>query len=250
MTHRPRLGRAAVVASILVLALSAGPVAAAKPGGVGGGGGGKPGYPDRVTWSGFEWQVKTSTSAVGPGPNVFSRANVGVDEGTDELTLSITQQNGKWTAAEIIGPHLGYGTYTFTVESNVSSLDPNVVLGLFTWSDRARFAHREIDIEVARWGEVGGTTNAQFVVQPWDIAGHLERYSISASGPTVHSFTWRPGSVEFVSAGTTWVYAGSDVPPSQDERIRINLWLFGGRAPMDGNGVIVRLSSFTFTPAL
>jgi len=246
MTHRPRLGRAAVVASILVLALSAGPVAAAKPAGAGGGG--KPGYPDRLTWSGFEWQVKTSTSAVGPGPNVFSKENVTVDAATDSLTLQIAFRNGKWTAAEIIGPQRGYGTYTFTVESNVSSLDPNVVLGLFTWSDRARFAHREIDIEVARWGEVGGTTNAQFVVQPWDVAGHLERYSISTSGPTVHSFAWQPTRVDFLSAGESWAYTGSGIPPSQDERIRINLWLFGGRAPMDGNGVVVRLSSFTFTP--
>jgi hypothetical protein len=244
MTHRPRLGRAAVVASILVLALSAGPVAAAKPGGVGGGGGGKPGYPDRVTWSGFEWQVKTSTSAVGPGPNVFSKENVRVVDG--DLVMEIAFRNGRWTTAEIIGPHLGYGTYTFSIESDVTNLDSWAVLGLFTWSDRARFNNREIDIEVADWGDPATEGNAQVVVQPWDAAGHLKRYTIADSGPTVHSFVWQPDRVDFSSARTTWAYTGSGIPPSQDERIRINLWLFQGHAPT--SAVTVRFDSFTFMP--
>ncbi|MDQ4089270.1 MAG: hypothetical protein M3163_03045 [Actinomycetota bacterium] len=47
-------------------------------------------------------------------------------------------------------------------------LDPNVVLGLFSWSDDPAYNYREIDIEVARWGDVAGDTNAQYVVQPWD----------------------------------------------------------------------------------
>jgi len=232
----------AALLSILLLALAAGPVAAAKPAGAGGGG--KPGYPDRVTWSGFEWQVKTSTSAVGPGPNVFSKDNVRLD-GTD-LLMEIAYRNERWTTAEIIGPHLGYGTYTFEVNSDLTSLDPWVVLGLFTWSDRARFNNREIDIEVADWGDSASEGNAQFVIQPWDAAGHLRRYGIADSGPTVHAFTWRPDRVDFSSAGTTWTYAGSGIPPSLDERIRINLWLFQGHAP--ASGVEVRISSFRFTP--
>ena len=248
MVHRPRLARVAVVVAILMLVGSAAPVAAAKPPGAGGGGGGggKPGYPDRVTWAGRTWQIKSSTSAVGPGPNVFSKENVRVENG--ELVLEIVQRSGRWTAAEVIGPHLGYGTYTFTVESDVSGLDPNVVLGMFTWSDRARFNHREIDIEVARWGNADDPTNAQFVVQPHDTPGNLQRYAIADTGRTVHSFTWAPGSVEFASAGSTWSRSGSFVPPSQDEQIRINLWLFRGAAPLDGQPVQIRFSGFEFSP--
>ena len=40
---------------------------------------GKPGYPDKITWNGVIWDVKTSQSAVGPGPNLFSASNVSVD---------------------------------------------------------------------------------------------------------------------------------------------------------------------------
>jgi len=33
---------------------------------------GKPGYPTQIAWSGRTWQVKSSQSKVGPGPNYFS----------------------------------------------------------------------------------------------------------------------------------------------------------------------------------
>lgn len=50
-------------------------------------------------------------------------------------------------AAEVIlSESLGYGTYSFTVSSPIGDLDPNVVLGLFTWSDDPAYHHREIDV--------------------------------------------------------------------------------------------------------
>lgn len=109
--------------AVLLVVTSAAPAFAA----------GKPGYPDKVTWSGTTWAIKTSRSRVGPGPNVFDKANVSVDE-NDGLHLRIAKSaTGTWTCAEIIGPtSYGYGTYTFTLASPVDALDPNVVLGLFT----------------------------------------------------------------------------------------------------------------------
>lgn len=216
---------------------------------------GKPGYPDKVSWSGESWAIKTSRSAVGPGPNVFSKSNVSVDA-QGRLHLRIARDgSGAWTAAEIIGPRTyGYGTYTFTIDSAVDDLDPNVVLGLFTWSDRARFAHREIDIEFARWGSATDPTNAQFVVQPYDVANHLRRFTQPAATGTTHRFTWRPGRIDWESrdaAGAViaaYTYAGADVPPSGDERVRLNLWLFQGAAPTDGQPVEVVIRSFAFTP--
>src|SRR5258706_1930305 len=155
--------RAAFLAVAAALALASTSVAA-----------GKPGYPDRVTWHGLSWQVKTSNAAVGPGPNIFSRANVNVDT-SGFLHLHIARDaSNRWTTAEVIAPtSYGYGTYTFTVATPLDAFDPNVVLGLFTWSDKAPYAHREIDFEAARWGNAADPTNAQFVVQPYNLAGHL-----------------------------------------------------------------------------
>ena len=216
---------------------------------------GKPGYPDRVLWGGISWQVKTSNAAVGPGPNIFSRTNVSVVAG-DKLHLQIQKDSsGRWTTAEIIGPtSYGYGTYTFTVGSPVNALDRNVVLGLFTWSDRAPYAHREIDFEAARWGNAADPTNAQFVVQPYDLANHLVRFDVSNAVRTRQQFTWRAGQVTFVStrldtgASQTFTYTGADVPKPGDERVHLNLWLFGGAAPSNGAPVDVVIESFQFVP--
>ena len=215
---------------------------------------GKPGYPDRIAWSGATWSIKTSRSAVGPGPCRYDKANVGVD-GQGNLRLRIQQSGSTWTCAEVIGPtSFGYGTYTFTIESDVSDLDPNVVLGMFTWSDKALYAHREIDIEFARWGSTTDPTNAQYVVQPHDTPGRLKRFTQPAATGTTHRFTWQPGVITWESrtaAGAlidAFTYTGSGVPLPGDERVRLNLWLFGGRAPLDGQPVEVLVRSFAFAP--
>ena len=242
LRRRPTI---ALPAALVVLALFASPVAGA----------GKPGYPDRVTWSEATWSIKTSRSAVGPGPNVFSLANVSVDA-TGALHLRIANDGtGKWSCAEVIGPtSLGYGTYTFRLASRDDNLDPNVVLGLFTWSDKAPYAHREIDIEFARWGSAADPTNAQYVVQPAATTGHLTRFTQSATTASTQTFEWRAGRITWQSVdatGTTIAartYLGADVPRPGDERVRLNLWLFGGSAPINGAAAEVVVSSFTFSP--
>jgi hypothetical protein len=245
LVHRRAPGSLAGLAvAALLLATGVMPVAAA----------GKPGYPDSITWGGQPWSVKTSRSPVGPGPCVFAKANAFVDA-TGSLHLRIARPAGTWTCAEIIGPaSYGYGTYTFTLDSRVDALDANVVLGLFTWSDRAPYAHREIDIEFARWGNPADPTNAQYVVQPYATAGHLARFTQPSTTTSTQSFTWRAGQVSWRSvdgAGAqiaSYSYAGKDVPLPGDERVHLNLWLFNGSAPTDGQPVEIVVRSFAFAP--
>jgi hypothetical protein len=245
LAHRRAPGglRALGLAALLLVA-SVVPTAAA----------GKPGYPDALSWGGLTWSVKTSRSAVGPGPCVFAKANASVDA-TGSLHLKIAQSAGTWTCAEIIGPtSYGYGTYTFTLASSVGALDPNVVLGLFTWSDKAPYAHREIDIEVARWSSAIDNTNAQYVVQPYATAKHLKRFLQTATTTSTQTFTWRAGQISWQSvdgSGTlidSYSYSGTDVPLPGDERVHLNLWLFNGAAPTNGQPVDVAVSSFSYAP--
>jgi len=244
---RSRARRLVPAAAVIVLLVATSPSAAA---------GGKPGYPDTVTWRSDSWQVKTSRSPVGPGPNVFARENVSVDPVTDDLHLQITRNaSGVWTTAEVISPRsYGYGTYTFELASRVDSFDANVVLGLFTWSDKAPYAHREIDIELARWGNAADTTNGQYVVQPYDKANHLRRFTQGALGTSIQRFTWRAGSIAWETRDAanglvaSYTYTGAGVPVPGDERVRLNLWLYQGAAPSDGAPVDVAIRSFTFTP--
>jgi len=223
--------------------------------------------PNAFHWCGYDWDVKTSGGFLfGPGPNLFSDStnNVWVDA-SGKLHLRITSQNGQWYCAEVISRReFGYGTYRFFIDSVVDSLNPNVVLGLFTYDDdpTSTGGHRELDVEISRWANAADTNNAQFVVQPYQITGNLTRWAIPVgAAPTTHSFTWSNGRVDFVSHNgnfvpppasvpqiTTWSNTGGSIPAPGNERLHMNLWLFNGAAPSDGQQVEVVTSRFAFIP--
>ena len=156
-------------------------------------------------WSGLDWTVKTSAGPVGPGPNYFSDStnNVSVDA-QGRLHLKITHP-GNWYCAEIVSQRtLGYGNYVFHVDGTPATLDPNIVLGLFTWSNATNQNHREIDVEYARWSSVTDLNNAQFTVQPAPPS-HFVRYRIPPTATnSISAFNWQTNNVVFLcSTGTS-----------------------------------------------
>ena len=115
------------------------------------------------------------------------------------MHLRITHVGSTWQCAEIVSQTTpGYGTYAFHLASPVDALDPNVILGLFTWTDQPDFTHREIDFEGGRWVDPSDFANAQFVIQPYYLPGHLVRYRIP-NPPTnaVPSFNWQTNAIAF-----------------------------------------------------
>lgn len=214
-----------------------------------------------IFFSGREWRVKTGTELLGPGPNLFSDShdNVWTDR-MGRLHLRITHVNGAYHCAEVKSlESFGYGSYVFHLDSAVAGLEPNAVLGLFTWADSAEFNHREIDIEFSRWGDAENA-NSQYVVQPFDTPGNMERFDLLASDwPSVHGFEWRTTFVEFRSLRgnsfdseepenviNTYHYNGNDIPRRGGENARMNLWLFGGAPPQNGQESEVIVSAFEF----
>ena len=222
-------------------------------------------YPDPrwVSFSGYDWWVKTSAGLVGPGPNYFSDStnNVWLD-GQGQLHLRITNRSNQWQCAEIVSARtFGYGSYRFQLASPANNLDPNTVLGLFTWSDDPAYADREIDIECSRWSNAADPNNAQYVVQPYNLGGHLARYAVPAGQTNATLlWTWETNRVSFQSQRgsfspspspanviSNWTYTLT-VPPTGDENVRLNLWLINGSAPTDHQEVEVVISSFLFLP--
>ena len=214
-----------------------------------------------VFFAGHEWLVKSSQVPVGPGPNIFSDSsdNVWVDQ-DGYLHLKITKKDDSYQCAELISREsFGYGTYTFHLDSRVDNLDENVVLGLFTWSDAPEYNHREIDIEFSRWGDPM-SANAQWVVQPWDTPGNMERFNIRPGDvPSTHCFTWHSDSIKFWGVygndGWTsipnniiheWSYMGSDTPVPGGENVRMNLWLMWGYPPVNEEETEVVIGDFEF----
>ncbi|MGH6635400.1 MAG: hypothetical protein ACRED0_04455 [Gammaproteobacteria bacterium] len=92
--------------------------------------------------------------------------------------MKITRSGGRWYCAEVVSADsFGFGTYRFSLDSPVDALDPNVVLGLFTWSDDPAYNNREIDIEFTRWGDPNNQ-NAQYVVQPYTLPQNIIRFDM------------------------------------------------------------------------
>lgn len=210
----------------------------------------------RLAFSGYEWRVRASSVPLGPGPNYFtdSEENIWVDaEG--RLHLRVLKRDERWLAAEAISERsFGYGTYRFEVSSRADLLDPRLVAGLFTWDNDPFSNHREIDVELSRWGEADND-NAQFVVQPWTNPDNIYRFDIGGLAPTVHQFVWGPGRVDFASfsaVGDTlaaWTYRDEGVPPAGAEQVRINLWLLNGEPPFNSSGGELVVDRFEFVAA-
>jgi len=215
-----------------------------------------------LQFSGYDWTVKSSSRRVGPGPNYFSDSNDNVTvDSQGQLHLKITQREGHWYCAEIVSTRsLGYGTYRFYLDTAVDNLDPQVVLGMFTWSDARDFEHREIDIEISRWGQVDNK-NGQFVVQPHTRFQNIVRFQIPINlSASTHLFTLKPDSVFCQSRrGPATARPESSsviqehtftqgIPQASGENARINLWLLGGHTPANNMEAEVIVSKFEFVP--
>lgn len=192
-------------------------------------------------FSQIEWVVRTSDgNKEGPGPNLFSNSNQNVWVDKDgKLHLKITQKAGYWYCAGITAKKsFGYGKYVFYIASDITQLDDNVVVGLFTYLND----EEEIDIEFSKWSD-SNNKNSQFAVQPADKQGNKERFEIQkGKRQTIHSFEWKADQIKFFSAEVgndsllnplhQWVYTGGDIPPEKNEKLKLNLWLFKGQMPV------------------
>jgi hypothetical protein len=211
-------------------------------------------WPRVIEFSGFKWWVKRGPGPLGPGPNHFSDSpeSVWVDD-RGHLHLRIRRERGRWRCAEVVSQRsFGHGTYRFWLDSRADSLDARAVLGMFTWSDVPEYHHREIDIEIARWGDPKAA-NAQFVVQPWTLPENIFRFTVPADlSSSVHAFRWLPDRIRFRSASGAatlqeWELT-SGIPPAGGENARINFWLIGGLAPLNEKEMEVVIRQFDFLP--
>lgn len=216
-----------------------------------------------LSFSGYEWMVKSGKTPVGPGPNYFSDSskNVWIDK-RGRLHLRIIKRNGKWYCAQVISKKsFGYGKYTFYLANKVDRLDENVVAGLFIFENVPKYNHCEIDIEFSKWGQ-RLDNNAQYAVQPSARFENSYKFNIQLNGKcSTHGFIWRSQSVFFQSLHghytsppksihiiKSWEYTGKNILPPGNEKVRINLWLFKGNPPLNNKGAEIIIKKFEFVP--
>jgi hypothetical protein len=217
------------------------------------------GYGQSVQFSGYTWLLKVASMPTGPGPNYFSDdpESAWVDD-TGQLHLRLAQHDdGLWYAAEVVcTATFGYGSYRFSIGSPVDALDPNVVLGLFTWNDDPEQNHREIDIEFAQFGDRQAIPG-RYTVQPYQQTGNTFEFVQPPVAQSLNMFTWSPGAVAFQSqvareGEPREVIAqhtlNRAIPTPGGEHVRMNLWLDQGNPPTDEQPVEIVIQSFSYSP--
>jgi hypothetical protein len=218
-------------------------------------------YP--VSWDGVLWTARHSVVArQRPNDNYWLATpdSVFVDD-AGKLHLRILQAGGNWYASGIrtVADNYGYGTYRFVVETPMGRLDPMSVVGLFTYNRDVPTTRLENDVELSRWGRSSITArNAQWVVQPWTLAGHLIPFTVPRTKPMTYEFTWKPRSVVFrARVGTsptgkvinTWKStAALPGAPAPGTHVNINLWLVRGMPPYSRAEQEVVIRSFDYIP--
>jgi hypothetical protein len=193
-----------------------------------------------VTFGGLTWFVKTAPLPVYPGNQFFVQPNVYVDD-SGQLHLQLNQCGDSWCAAEVFTTQaVGYGTYTFTINSQLHNLDPTVTLGLFPWDAQAGDQNnREWDVEFGRWGNANATANAQYVVQPYNGPYNIYKFLMSLASASTHSGVAprvRPVQVDSdfrVDYPVELSLPPVSVPTPGDVHLHMNLYLGPGRAPRE-----------------
>lgn len=209
-----------------------------------------------LQFSGYEWEVRQSVSERGGTINPNDPSNAWIDD-KGGLHLRIAQRDGKWTSSEVkLTRSLGYGTYMFVVR-DTSHLEPAAVFSMYTWDeDGTDPNHRELDIEISRWGDPQNK-NGQFAVQPYHVPANVSRFSVPG-GLLTHSFRWDPGRVLFrtvhgasESPSTPSVFEHqftSGVPSPGGETIRISAYVFVHTEHPLQNGAEVVVEKFIYLP--
>lgn len=218
--------------------------------------------PREMVFGGQIWRIKSPRGRIAPGPNYWAHTPDAVWVDHEGLHLTLSQRDGKWYATEVLTRRpLGYGTYTFTIDSDISAYTPNVVAGFFTWDTDREEANREIDIEFSSWGEPS-PVEVHYAVQP--ITSSERKYSFDPQlqgNFTTHRIEWTPEQISFSSYHghidpdspeaqdfkmAAWTFLGT--PPTEGKaHFRINLWLFRGRTE-GAKETHLTVRSFLFEP--
>lgn len=139
------------------------------------GGGPPPSPPRTLQFSGYQWEIRETSSDAGGSRNFYDPGNAWTDK-SGFMHLKIARQGDRWMSAEVkLSRSLGYGSYRFVVQ-DIDHLEPAAVFGLLTWDDFG--PAREMDIEISRWGEPEDK-NAQYVIQPYVVPANSVRFTAS-----------------------------------------------------------------------
>lgn len=189
-----------------------------------------------LRFSGYEWYVRHITSDRNGAISYYDPANVST--GADgSLHLRITRVGDRWMCSQVtLLNHFGYGTYLFTVR-DTSHFEPAAALVMFTYDDLASEHHREMDIEMSRWGDPR-SKNADYVVQPYSFPENKVTFDAPA-GTLTHSLHWQAGRATFETIRGAATYRNAS-------EVEKNVFTTGIPSP-GGEAVVIDFCNFKYS---
>ena len=141
---------------------------------------------------------------------------------------------------------LGFGTYSFTLSSDVATFERHTVFGAFLYEKD----NQEIDIEISP--SMVGRNKIQFAIQPWLRWNHRKRIDAAPLGATSCSLTWLPTAVIFnvgqagaVTSDVSWTYKKPGIHSPERAKFMFNVWLYKGAPVSTPQHVLISAFSFT-----
>src|SRR5215475_10037311 len=212
-----------------------------------------------ITWAGHTWKV-TNGGMAGVAPGNPANVNISPD---GYLHLQIANRDGKWTAAELFTTdNMGFGTYQWTVQGDVYTMDQTTVLGLFTYGPTHHIgvdAENEIDIEFSQWNKTCHGCDADFTVypptgnrKPKGVSAWEDNFHVQGGNLTTARMEWFPdhivftlmngahpiGTTEDVIKTETYSSTATNIP-QENMPVGINLWCFK-QTPEKDQSVTIR----------
>jgi hypothetical protein len=209
----------------------------------------------KVRWAGDTWTVRHTYGASNPGRNIFSdsKKSVWVDS---KKRLNLRIRKGR--AVEIAGKRRNYGTFTWSVASNLTYLDSWRVVGLFVWLPNGN----EQDIEFARWGAPNAPTG-------WTVGwfyhtrANFTNFVVTPYAPYTVKLTWTPISTHYSMTdahGSSLMDVTYTHPLPYADSVfgfqpRMSHWLWPGvkgsrltESRKRNTDAVLRINSFSYSP--
>ena len=205
-----------------------------------------------IQWDGHTWQV---TDYLG---GVFSNNNVWVDS-SNWLHMKLIY-DGSWHNFNLIqSDGVGYGTYKWTVRTNVSSImdsqnggDPNFLFTPFLYDSSN---NNEIDIQMSKIGNAHWAYNTNWTIRSPIVNTQSNHFVGSYNKWTLE---WMPDHIKFSVQGPSqpykeWVFTNVSQIPTDTSFMKslLTIGQSNNAAPpnnMSNYSAEIVLSSYSYTP--
>ena len=188
-----------------------------------------------LKFSGYEWYIRHIPSDRNGAISYYDPANAWTDT-NGALHLRISREGDHWKCSQVtLANHFGYGTYLFSVR-DTPSFQPAASLAMFTYDDLSAEHHREMDIEMSRWGNPK-SKNGDYVVQPYTFPENKVTFDVPP-GKLTHSLRWEPGQATFTTS--------QDVTKRVAITVKRSLFKTGVPTP-GGEAAVIDFCNFKFS---